>query len=54
MKQSMVVINKSGGAGGEGFLDVKGAKAIHTSSSSRCRTCSPRRSPPAFRSAGRI
>jgi putative tricarboxylic transport membrane protein len=25
MKQSMVVINKSGGAGGEGFLDVKGA-----------------------------
>jgi len=26
MKQSMVVINKAGGAGGEGFLDVKGAK----------------------------
>ena len=26
MKQSMVVVNKSGGAGGEGFLDVKGAK----------------------------
>src|SRR3954451_23760278 len=25
MKQSMVVINKSGGAGGEGFLDVKSA-----------------------------
>ena len=25
MKQSMVVINKSGGAGGEGFLDVKAA-----------------------------
>ena len=25
MKQSMVVINKSGGAGAEGFLDVKGA-----------------------------
>jgi putative tricarboxylic transport membrane protein len=25
MKQSMVVINKAGGAGGEGFLDVKGA-----------------------------
>ncbi|HWI79577.1 MAG TPA: tripartite tricarboxylate transporter substrate binding protein, partial [Ramlibacter sp.] len=23
MKQPMVVINKSGGAGGEGFLDVK-------------------------------
>src|SRR3954462_15741021 len=26
MKQSMVVVNKSGGAGAEGFLDVKGAK----------------------------
>lgn len=26
MKQPMVVINKSGGAGGEGFLDVKGSK----------------------------
>ncbi|MBE0614785.1 MAG: tripartite tricarboxylate transporter substrate binding protein [Burkholderiales bacterium] len=26
MKQPMVVINKSGGAGAEGFLDVKGAK----------------------------
>jgi tripartite-type tricarboxylate transporter receptor subunit TctC len=26
MKQSMVVINKGGGAGAEGFLDVKGAK----------------------------
>src|SRR6476619_5021033 len=26
MKQSMAVINKPGGAGGEGFLDAKGAK----------------------------
>ena len=26
MKQSMVVVHKSGGAGAEGFLDVKGAK----------------------------
>src|SRR5581483_586315 len=26
MKQPMVVINKSGGAGGEGFLDVKGSQ----------------------------
>ena len=26
MKQPMVVINKSGGAGGEGFLDVKNSK----------------------------
>ena len=27
MKQSMVVVNKAGGAGGEGFLDIKNAKA---------------------------
>jgi putative tricarboxylic transport membrane protein len=27
MKQSFVVINKAGGAGGEGFLDVKGSRA---------------------------
>ena len=27
MKQSMVVINKAGGAGGEGFLDVKASRA---------------------------
>src|SRR5262245_66614750 len=26
MKQPMVVINKAGGAGGEGFLDVKGSR----------------------------
>jgi tripartite-type tricarboxylate transporter receptor subunit TctC len=26
MNQSMVVVNKSGGAGAEGFLDIKGAK----------------------------
>lgn len=26
MKQPMVVVNKAGGAGGEGFLDVKGSK----------------------------
>lgn len=26
MKQPMVVVNKSGGAGGEGFLDIKGSK----------------------------
>ena len=26
MKQSMVVINKAGGAGGEGFLDVKNSR----------------------------
>src|SRR5262245_8078116 len=27
MKQTMVVVNKAGGAGGEGFLDVKNSKA---------------------------
>ena len=26
MKESVIVVNKSGGAGAEGFLDVKGAK----------------------------
>ena len=26
MKESMIVVNKSGGAGAEGFLDIKGAK----------------------------
>jgi len=26
MKQPMIVVNKSGGAGGEGFLDVKGSR----------------------------
>src|SRR5215216_6884493 len=26
MKEPMIVVNKSGGAGAEGFLDVKGAK----------------------------
>jgi len=26
MKQSLIVVNKSGGAGGEGFLDVKGSR----------------------------
>src|SRR5215510_14342756 len=26
MKQAMVVVNKAGGAGSEGFLDVKGSK----------------------------
>ena len=30
-KQSVVVINKSGGAGGEGFLDVKNPRATITS-----------------------
>ena len=32
MKQSMVVVNKGGGAGAEGFLDVKGAKGDSFSS----------------------
>ena len=53
MEQPIVVINKSGGAGAEGFLDVKDAGATRTRSSSRSRTCSPRRSRPACRSAGR-
>ena len=35
MKQPIIVVNKSGGAGAEGFLDVKGDKATRTRSSSR-------------------
>jgi len=50
MKQSMVVVNKGGGAGAEGFLDVKGAKGDRTRSSSRSPTSSRRRWPLAFRS----
>ena len=41
MKEPLIVVNKSGGAGAEGFLEVKGAKVIRTRSSSRCPTCSP-------------
>ena len=32
MPTAMVVINKAGGAGGEGFLDVRARAAIRTSS----------------------
>ena len=52
MKQPMVVLNKSGGAGAEGFLDVKNDKATPTRSSSRCPTCSPPRWPPPCLSTG--
>ena len=52
-KQPFIVVNKSGGAGAEGFLDVKAAKATPTRSSSRCRTCSRRRWRRACRSIGR-
>ena len=54
MKQPFIVVNKSGGAGAEGFLDVKEREGrSRTRSSSRCRTCSRRRSRPACRSTGR-
>jgi putative tricarboxylic transport membrane protein len=43
MKQPMVVLNKGGGAGAEGFLEVKGATGNPHKSSSRSPTCSPRR-----------
>ena len=54
MKQPMVVINKAGGCRRRRLprRQVLGA-AIRTRSSSRCRTCSPRRWRPAFRSTGR-
>jgi putative tricarboxylic transport membrane protein len=53
MKQSMVVVNKAGGAGGEGFLDIKNSKANPHKLVITCRTCSPRRWRPAFPSPGR-
>jgi putative tricarboxylic transport membrane protein len=43
MKQPMVVINKAGGAGGEGFLDVKNSKGDPHKIIITCRICSPRR-----------
>jgi tripartite-type tricarboxylate transporter receptor subunit TctC len=52
MPQSLVVINKAGGAGAEGFLTSRGRTAIRTRSSSLSRTCSRRRWPPASRSSG--
>ncbi len=52
--QPVVVVNKSGGAGAEGFLEVKGSGANLTPSSSRFRTCSRRLSERAFPSTGRI
>jgi len=53
MKSSMVVVNKGGGAGAEGFLDSRTPRATRTRSSSPCPTCSRRRSQRACRSAGR-
>ena len=52
-KQPIITVNKGGGAGAEGFLEVRSRPATHTTSSSRCRTCSPRRSRRACPSAGR-
>jgi len=54
MKAPLVVINKSGGAGAEGFLDVKAPRATRTRLSSRSPTCSLRRLRPVCRSTGRI
>src|SRR5437867_8521700 len=39
----LIVVNKSGGAGAEGFLDVRARRATPTPSSSRSRTSSRRR-----------
>ena len=55
MKQPLIVVNKSGGAGAEGFLDVKNAKGdphkIIITLSNLFTT--PLASPRAFRSTGR-
>ncbi|HTH06286.1 MAG TPA: hypothetical protein VL916_10470 [Ilumatobacteraceae bacterium] len=53
MKQPFVVVNKSGGAGAEGFLDVKNAKGDPHKVVIPCPTCSRPRSPPGCRSTGR-
>jgi tripartite-type tricarboxylate transporter receptor subunit TctC len=53
IKQPVIPINKSGGAGAEGFLDVKASKVTITRSSSRSPTCSPRRLRPGCPSTGR-
>ena len=42
MAQPLVVVNKAGGAGAEGFLDAKGARPDGQKSSSRCQIYSPR------------
>ena len=54
MKESLVVINKSGGAGAEGFLDIKELQGQPAQDRHHaCRTCSRRRWPPACPSTGR-
>ncbi len=52
MKQSLVVINKSGGAGAEGFLDMKSSVGTPTRSSLLFQTFSPRPWRPGFHSSG--
>ncbi len=47
-KQSVVVLNKAGGAGAKDSSTSRIRRATRTSSSSRFRTCSRRRSPPEF------
>ena len=53
MKQPMVVINKAGGAGGEGFLDVKASRGNPHKIIITLSNLLRRRWPPAFRSTGR-
>jgi len=53
MKESVVVVNKSGGAGAEGSSPSRKRRATRTRSSSRCRICSRRRWPRACPSTGR-
>jgi len=43
MPSALVVVNKAGGAGADGFLDIKTARLIRIKSSSRCQTFSQRR-----------
>jgi hypothetical protein len=53
MKQPLIVVNKSGGAGARVSSRSRRPRAIPTRSSSPCPTCSPRRWRRAFRSTGK-
>jgi len=54
MKEPMVVVNKAGGAGAEGFLDVKESKGDPHKLIITCRICSRPRLRPIRRSTGAI
>ena len=52
-KQPIIAVNKGGGAGAEGFLEVKNSASIRTRSLLRCPTCLRPHSRRVFPSIGR-